>query len=544
MKHSIVVFLLLAVSLLVSCSSIKPPRQVVFDVTPDTVFVGDSVNIGWQMFDDNANRYRATLNDESVDIIGSSRLVPNAPKSFYRLKVFQEDSLVYSEQLSVIVKPMPVITPTPVSIPVVEEVNITPSKYAAGIINEEGRSTGAITCNVIGVDVSDFPSKVRVLVSVKDANGNLIANLAPPYNNQRSDFWKSVVETHAGKNVEIKGFTVREQRKTDTSRKSVCFVGDYSGSMTGSIGALDSAIEYGMRSLQQSDDYALVQFDHEVYRRASEVAGGVVIPRIPFEQLGGGTAFYEGAIKGLDAIRPSKKEHVAIFFTDGQDNSSYSTSATDVVRQAFNQHARTFVIAYGGADTAVLSQVARFTNGKLYQPSDASELGPIYEEILRTISSHYVIEYDGKKLGTDHNVAVTINPRNGPQYTSKSTYVEEPKIVLENRAYLAGLFNSGSSLLANPKEWDSRLSELVKLAKQYPDKSVTIRAHSDTRGDDRNNEQLSRKRALFISNELQHRGIEKSRIKIEAAGESMPIHHDDSEDWQQQENRRVEILFN
>lgn len=544
MRITPVVTLTILSTLVFSCTSIRPPGQVLFEVNPDVAVLGDSVTVGWQLFDDDAKRFQVLLDGQGVTTNGSVRLVPQAPSQSFVLSVKQNEVVVYNDTVTVRVESKPPAEPPRISMPEEEKVNITPSKYAAGLVNEEGNSTGAITCDVFGVDVSEFPNKVRVLVSVKDANGNLLANLAPPYNNQRRDFWKSVVETHAGKNIEITDFTVTEQRKVDWKPKTVCFVGDYSGSMSSSIGDLDAAIEMGMRALRTSDDYTLVQFDHDVHIVTTGSQGGASTRRIPFASLGGATAFYDASVDGLRASGTSSKERIAILFTDGQDNSSYLTSASDVVRAAFLQHARTYIIAFGGADSSVMAQIARYTHGKLYSPQSAAEFKSIYDEIFRTLTTHYVIEYTGKKSNTDHRVSVTINPRKGESYTSTREYFEEPKLILENRAYLAGLFGTGSSLLAEPDKWDSRLQELVKLSMQNPDKSIVIRAHTDTRGADRANEKLSAKRARFIARELERRGIRAKRLVIEAIGEQQPVHSNDEEDWQQQENRRVEILFN
>ena len=529
------------VAILTSCASVQKPESVSFEATPTSVVEGETAVVSWKVIANDPSRYKVTLDGRVVAASGTFGVTPSFPSQQYWLIVYNGDSLVQSTSTEVRVtkrETKPVINQ-----PITEEVNNTPSKFATGVINAESKIATPITATVFGVDLRDFPNKVRVLVSVRDGNGNLVANLAPPYSNQHDDFWKSVSEDHAGNNVEIEKYTVTEVRATDAKPKTVCFVGDYSGSMSGSIDALDEAIEYGMGRLRTGDDYCLVQFDHNVYEVGRDIQGGTITTRIPFDQLGGATAFYQASRAGLAITAQSSKERVAILFTDGEDNSSLFSSASDVASAAFGQSSRTFVIAYGGANRGVLSQIASNANGKYYEPTDESELEAIYEEIFRTLDVHYVIEYEGKKLGKDHNVRVTIQPPTGQPYTAVGSYVEQPKPILENRAYVAGMFKSGKAQLDDAKRWKKQIDELVQLATQYPEKEVVIRAHTDTRGNEKANERLSVNRAKIIARELERRGVTKKRIRIEGKGESAPLHPSDQEDWQQRENRRVEVFF-
>ena len=105
------------------------------------------------------------------------------------------------------------------------------------------------------------------------------------------------------------------------------------------------------------------------------------------------------------------------------------------------------------------------------------------------------------------------------------------------------MFKSGKAQLDDAKRWKKQIDELVQLATQYPEKEVVIRAHTDTRGNEKANERLSVNRAKIIARELERRGVTKKRISIEGKGESAPLHPSDQEDWQQRENRRVEVFF-
>lgn len=76
--------------------------------------------------------------------------------------------------------------------------------------------------------------------------------------------------------------------------------------------------------------------------------------------------------------------------------------------------------------------------------------------------------------------------------------------------------------------------------------AVTLRGHSDSRGDDRANLRASRRRAETVRDYLVAKGIDPARLTVIALGETSPLvpnaHPDGSDDPEaRQKNRRVEV---
>ncbi len=92
----------------------------------------------------------------------------------------------------------------------------------------------------------------------------------------------------------------------------------------------------------------------------------------------------------------------------------------------------------------------------------------------------------------------------------------------------------------------SPLDQLVDKLKRYPLINIEIGSHTDNRGTDEYNNQLSQERATSTMNYLVERGIDASRIAAKGFGESKPkvdcIDHKCSDD-EHQINRRSEFVI-
>ena len=89
------------------------------------------------------------------------------------------------------------------------------------------------------------------------------------------------------------------------------------------------------------------------------------------------------------------------------------------------------------------------------------------------------------------------------------------------------------------------LSKLINYMKENPDAKIVLEGHTDFKGTDEYNQNLSEKRSLKVKNALVSAGIAASRISTKGYGESKPIANNtnsygsDNPDGRQQ-NRRVE----
>lgn len=89
------------------------------------------------------------------------------------------------------------------------------------------------------------------------------------------------------------------------------------------------------------------------------------------------------------------------------------------------------------------------------------------------------------------------------------------------------------------------LNGLMQLLQQYPDMSIQVNSHTDCRGSDKYNMNLSKARANSVIKYLQERGIAKKRLMHKGFGETMPVENCSSceacDDAQHQRNRRTEF---
>ena len=88
----------------------------------------------------------------------------------------------------------------------------------------------------------------------------------------------------------------------------------------------------------------------------------------------------------------------------------------------------------------------------------------------------------------------------------------------------------------------STISKLSAFLKENQSKTLLIEGHTDSRGSDSYNMELSRNRAYSVRNALLDLGVDSNRMNTAGYGESKPIADNGSESGRQQ-NRRVEIVI-
>jgi len=89
---------------------------------------------------------------------------------------------------------------------------------------------------------------------------------------------------------------------------------------------------------------------------------------------------------------------------------------------------------------------------------------------------------------------------------------------------------------------DSMIERVAAFLKENEGTKVIIEGHTDSRGSDEYNQQLSQQRAQAVVAALASRGIDASRVEAVGRGKSLPVASNDTAAGQQQ-NRRVELIF-
>ncbi len=86
------------------------------------------------------------------------------------------------------------------------------------------------------------------------------------------------------------------------------------------------------------------------------------------------------------------------------------------------------------------------------------------------------------------------------------------------------------------------LDRLAEFMRSNPEMRIMIEGHTDNRGDDAYNAELSRRRGASVADALTTRGVTSARVEVVGRGESYPVASNDTSAGRQQ-NRRVEIIF-
>jgi outer membrane protein OmpA-like peptidoglycan-associated protein len=102
------------------------------------------------------------------------------------------------------------------------------------------------------------------------------------------------------------------------------------------------------------------------------------------------------------------------------------------------------------------------------------------------------------------------------------------------------LFDTGAATLKPGA--DLALNRVAAFMTENPTTRVIIEGHTDSRGSDSYNEDLSRRRASAVRDALATRGIAGDRVDAVGRGEAFPVASNETRAGQQQ-NRRVEIIF-
>lgn len=89
---------------------------------------------------------------------------------------------------------------------------------------------------------------------------------------------------------------------------------------------------------------------------------------------------------------------------------------------------------------------------------------------------------------------------------------------------------------------ENNLNKLAQVLKDNPNTNIEIQGHTDSKGTDSYNLQLSERRAQSVATYLRGKGVSSSRITTKGFGETAPVASNDTEDGRAQ-NRRVDFLI-
>lgn len=102
--------------------------------------------------------------------------------------------------------------------------------------------------------------------------------------------------------------------------------------------------------------------------------------------------------------------------------------------------------------------------------------------------------------------------------------------------FKSGLMFDFDSATLKP-DGKAEIARVSTVFNKYPQTRLRVEGHTDTKGTEEYNQQLSERRANSVKNALIQQGVDAQRISIVGYGESQPISSDDAA------NRRVNIVI-
>jgi outer membrane protein OmpA-like peptidoglycan-associated protein len=86
------------------------------------------------------------------------------------------------------------------------------------------------------------------------------------------------------------------------------------------------------------------------------------------------------------------------------------------------------------------------------------------------------------------------------------------------------------------------LDKLVTVLNEYPDTDIVVQGHTDSKGSDAYNQNLSEERASTVTSYLASKGIHRNRLSNQGFGEHLPKYLNTTVEGRDK-NRRVEFLI-
>lgn len=131
-------------------------------------------------------------------------------------------------------------------------------------------------------------------------------------------------------------------------------------------------------------------------------------------------------------------------------------------------------------------------------------------------------------------------PKSTPSNQQIAQNVQLRKIKVNRRQVLKNIYFDFDRAKISPESYDE-LNLVVQMMKENKETRIEIGGHTDSKGSDRYNKDLSQRRAQAVVNYLINKGIDRKRIVAKGYGEERPLASNDDEQEGRELNRRTEF---
>lgn len=219
----------------------------------------------------------------------------------------------------------------------------------------------------------------------------------------------------------IEDYTIE---KVHYSSSQIFLACDNSGSMSGDIEALKTAVSKFVESKNAKEQIGIIAFDSSVLSNTGLSKDDKLLQAaIDSFSSGGGTYIGCGVDAAFEGISSSENTfNVIIVMTDGQDSSFATDAALNELRQrCIENNVVLYTIGLGDVSTSYLQNIADSGMGSFIYSSNSVQLEELYSFIHNQLDNNYLITYKAKDTTTSKDRLLTIaNKAEG--YTGKRYY--------------------------------------------------------------------------------------------------------------------------
>jgi len=416
----------------------------------------------------------------------------------------------------------------------------------------EEKNKYEIAANITTINSAYYPDSIIINAIVYDNKGSFISGLAAPYlatDKTYKDYWKPIIDSCKNEKYIIEDFVVEEIRDLTSPPYSICFVLDHSPSMGNErCLALQQSVRYSMSKVKDGDYLSAIKFtsnptvevlptnNKEIFKRQFLING-------MDRKYGAGTDILLALDSAIEILKnlPEKYQKIIILFTDGE---SSQTNYNKIVNKARNNHIRVFTVCYGRTDFLFMEKLAKDTDGRMFFLKNIKEFAKVFQYIYNTLTNYYKITYNPPICNDLHTVKLElgINELGFANISSSGQYdksIFNDFIDIGTVTLVDIEFEYNKSTISN--ESLDMLFDISEQLKRNEQIRIQICGHTDDKGSDDYNMQLSLARANAVKNQLIKLGISEKRLATKGFGKTQPIVPNDSEE-NRKKNRRTEFI--
>lgn len=407
--------------------------------------------------------------------------------------------------------------------------------------------------DIFRIDYSKYPDSIYLYARPYDSLGNFVSQMANPY--KTSDFnYFPLLDERIGKvynvrDTNIKEFNVREYGIGDSIAFNIVLTIDYSGSISQMMDVVVEGTEIFVSLKYPYDKIGINSFNDKFDVKVPFSTNTQNIIDIfkakSLENMGLFSAFYDAAYKSVLQFKDtdSTLPRILVLFSDGDDNYS-KVKYHEVIELAQELNVNIFTVAFGYSIDENLENLSKYTGGKSYKAYTKEELIAIFRDIYNSLRNYYLISYKPPKYWGYHKVFSTLKvPGRDSVLVADAEYNTgdiTPWSDLSDIFERPIIFAFDSADIRPESQYI--LDEITDAMMVIPNLRLEIQGHTDNKGTQEYNLDLSNKRAKAVYDGLVSRGIEPRRLRWRGFGMNRPIAPNDTEK-NQAKNRRTEFVI-